>query len=213
MSMTNWNGRAVVGTTSLLLFLFIFSGVVKAEITLVDVSCDAYNVDPKEVVPVTATYRNAGDVREKIYVEACIYPPDVGFSLLPLSITPHTCCPGNYFCDGGWLELEPGEEHSVMFYPKAPGPDAVDNCGSQNFWRGEGYYIVKMVSTDSCCVGPDANPNCQAKPPHYWGTIVTGINVGNAGGEPYWLIWLKENWYILAAIFLIGGGIALALKK
>ena len=193
---------------SAVLFSMIFlSSNAYALIQSVSVEPVYGNYNPGDIVSVTFTLENNGAERDRIYVEACVYPEADPFSVLPLEITPEpsSCCTGNEFCNGGFITLNPGERETFTLRPRVPTPKSVDNCGVIEPWKGEGRYKVVLLSVDQCCWTPSRQPqDCQGVQPWPGYMSVGTIQVGSGGT---FIDWLVKHWYIPVAIIVIIAGI------
>ena len=139
--------------------------------------CDKTTVKEGEQIICGGKYKNVGDTEVKGTIEVCIRPKAEFLSILMSSVSPSNvygqCCPGNDFCYANDITLEPGETVNVNFFPKAPTPSSVDNCGNKVFWVGYGSkYQIAVTSVTGCFYDVYGNPvggNTDIDPYH-WAT-------------------------------------------
>ncbi len=149
-------------------------------IAIVNVDSPTGFYTPGDTLSVDITLRHDGTIGvQETYVEACINPRESGLSLLTFIPRQDSCCPGNYWCFGGFVTLLPGQEETIKLTPQVPDSNAQDNCGTRNIWNGPGAYDVILTSVDTCCAGPSGSPSCQATSPFGWTYLASTINIQN----------------------------------
>ena len=175
-----------------LLLLFVLIPSVDAQVKSTFIKeIHGEDFSPYQEIPVEFIIENQNLIGTEMFVEACIQPKGMALSM-SLNFFPmkNSCCPGNYWCDGGRVtlagSLSPLNKETIKLKPRVPSSTigAMDNCGNKNYWGGEGQYEIILRSVDVCCTGPTGSPSCSATQPYGWGQVIKVINVKSAPSPP-----------------------------
>jgi len=125
------------------------SGDISVTITEISPNKDTYR--PGEEVTVKVKVKNNRNYPVKTLVEVGAVPKGTWGLTIPLATVRYgDCCEGQENIEDAWVTLNANEETTLEFKIKLPYKGIKDLCYDNEYWKGEGEYVIYAVAVKDC---------------------------------------------------------------